>query len=168
VPFGQSRDILVRTTAPIGRLVLTGYETVVRATSTNTPGTFNDTIDRRYTGFLRLDKTATVINATGVGAATDAVPGADIEFAITYTNVTVGGGSADNVTLTASSITITENGNAAPNTWGTTTNQVAGSASDTNGGTITGDTAGSVLLTDAVPALGPGQTGTFKFRRRIQ
>ena len=166
VAFGASANVLVRVTAPAGLSVLTGYDVVVRATSTNTPSATNDTIERLYTGFVRFDKTATVINSTGVGGPTDAVPGAVIEYAITYTNISSAGGSG-NHTLTANNIVITENGSAVPSTWGTTTDHVVG-ASDTRSGVIVGDIAGSVLLTDTVTTLGPGQSGVFKFRRQIK
>lgn len=165
--FGTSGDILVRITAPAGRQVLLGYDTIVRATSGNTPAASNDTIDRLYTGFVSLTKTATVTNGTGVGGPTDPVPGAVIEYVITYTNVSSTGGT-NNSTITASNIVITENGTAAPNNWGSTTDQVVGSALDSNGGSITGDAAGSSLLTDTIASLGPGGSGTFRFSRRIR
>ena len=41
-------------------------------------------------------------------------------------------------------------------------------ASDTQGGMITGDFAGSTSLSDTIARLGPGQSGVFKFRRRIK
>lgn len=167
INFGQQADIVVRVTAPAGQTVLTGFKTVIRATSANTVANTNDTIDRLYTGFLQLTKTALVINGTGVGNATDAVPGAVIEYSIAYTNVSSSGGT-NNVTLTVSSLVITENGNTAPNNWGTTTDQVVGSASDTLGGTIAGDAAASTVLTDSVATLAPGQSGIFKFRRTIK
>lgn len=166
VNFGQDANIIVRVTAPSGSAVLNGFATVIRATSGNTPASSNDTIDRLYTGFLRLTKTVTVVNGTGVGGPTDAVPGALLEYAITYQNISSGGGT-NCVQLTATSIVITENGNAAPNNWGSTTTQVVGSASDTLGGTIAGDSAGSNLLTDSIPSLAPGQSGVFTFRRQI-
>ena len=62
---------------------MTGFSTVIRAVSGIDATKSNDTIDRLYTGFIRLDKTVVVNNTTGVGATTDAVPGADI----TYTTV---------------------------------------------------------------------------------
>jgi hypothetical protein len=167
VSFGQQANIVVRVTAPAGQTVLTPFQTVIRATSANTVANSNDTIDRLYTGFLQLTKTATVINGTGVGGATDAVPGAVIEYSITYTNISSSGGT-NSATLTVSSLVITENGNNAPNNWGTTTDQVVGSASDTLGGTITGDAAASTVLTDSVATLAPGQSGIFKFRRTIK
>ncbi|MFN2454800.1 MAG: beta strand repeat-containing protein [Pyrinomonadaceae bacterium] len=168
VPFNTTRDVLVKITAPAALSVLQGFDTVVRATSTNTPANYNETIDRIYTGFLRMDKTATISNTTGVGSATDPVPGAVITYTINYSNVSSSGGT-NNVQLTASSIVITENGTAAPNNWGTTTDQVVGSASDARpGATITGDAAGSTSLTDTVGTLAAGQSGTFTFRRRIR
>ena len=165
--FGGSADVLVRVTSPAGRSALTGFETVIRATSTTTPASFNETIDRLFTGFLRLDKTFTVTNGTGVGGATDAVPGAVIEYVITYTNIMTTGGT-NNSSLSITNLVITENGNTAPNNWGARTDQVVGSASDTRGGTITGDAAGSSALTDTVTSLGPGQSGIFRFKRTIK
>lgn len=167
VAFGASASVWVRVTAPAGIEVLRGYDTVIRATSTITPAESNDTINRLYTGFLQISKAATVINGTGVGGATDAVPGAEIEYVITFRNISTTGG-AGNAQLTATNIVITEDGNAAPNNWGATTDQVVGSASDSNGGTITGDAAGSTTLTDTVATLAPQQSGTFRFRRRIR
>jgi hypothetical protein len=166
IAFGSTADYQVEVTLPSGKTVLTGFETIIRATSGITSSATNDTIDRLYTGFVRLDKTATVANATGVGAATDAVPGAVITFAITYTNVSTTGGTG-NVTLNASNIVITENGSNAPNNWATYTDHVVG-ASDTLGGSITGDSAGSNVLTDTISSLSAGQSGIFSFKRQIK
>lgn len=166
INFGAQADYQVEVTLPAGKTVLTGYDTLLRATSGNTSSAKNDTIDRVFTGFLQLDKAATVSNATGVGGPTDAVPGAVITFAITYRNVTTAAGTG-NVDLTATNIVITENGNTAPNNWATYTDHVVG-ASDTRGGTITGDAVGSTLLTDTVGSLGPGLSGVFSFKRQIK
>jgi hypothetical protein len=167
--YGQEQNILVRITAPSGLAVLQdgGFSSVIRATSTTTPDSFNETIDRLYTGVLRMDKTATITNDTGVGGANDPVPGAVIEYTIVYKNIASTGGSG-NSSLTISNVVITENGNTAPNNWGSTTDQVVGSASDTLNGTITGDSVGSSALTDTIQSLAPQQTGTFKFRRVIR
>ncbi|CAN5126180.1 hypothetical protein BH18ACI2_BH18ACI2_19010 [soil metagenome] len=167
VAFGASANVLVRVTAPAGLSVMQGFDTVIRATSTNTPASFNDTIDRLYTGFLRMDKAAVVTNGTGVGGANAPVPGAEIEYVITYSNVSSAGGSGNSM-LTINNLVITEDGNTAPNNWGSTTDQVAGSASDSRGGTITGDAAGSTALTDTVSSVAPGQSGVFRFKRRIK
>ncbi|MDQ2936000.1 MAG: hypothetical protein M3R67_00670 [Acidobacteriota bacterium] len=166
ISYAGSSNYTVAITLPAGKTVLTGYDTVIRATSGNTNSSTNDTIDRVYTGFVRLDKVATVANATGVGGATDAVPGAVITFAITYTNVSSSGGT-NNVTLTATNIVITENGGTAPNNWATYTDHVVG-ATDSLGGTITGDAVGSTVLTDTIASLAAGQFGVFTFKRQIQ
>ncbi len=167
IPFGGSSNYTVSVTLPAGMVVLTGFETVIRATSSNTPASTNDTIDRVYTGFVRLDKTVSVANSTGVGGPTDSVPGAVITYTITYTNVSSSGGS-NNVTLTATNIVITEDGAALPvNNWATFTDHVVG-ATDSLGGTITGDVVGSNLLTDTIASLSAGQSGVFTFRRQIK
>jgi hypothetical protein len=166
IAFGGSADYQVDVTLPLGMTVLAGYDTVIRATSANTVTSTNDTIDSVYTGFVRLDKLASVSNLTGVGGLTDAVPGAEITFTITYTNVSSSGGT-NNVTLTATNIVITENGAALPNNWATYTDHVVG-ANDTLGGVITGDVAGSNLLTDTIASLVAGQSGVFTFKRLIK
>jgi hypothetical protein len=174
VAFGSSANFIVRVTAPSGSAVLQGFSTTIRATSGISSGQSNDTIDRLYTGFLKLLKSYTVINGTSVGGPTDAVPGADIEYTITYSNVSTGGGGAGCVDLVASNVVISEDGSAAPNNWAATTTQVLSPApSDSNGGTITdGSTNGAVtaattFLKDAAGTVNPGVSKAFVFRRRI-
>ncbi|HEX3559237.1 MAG TPA: hypothetical protein VHU19_08530 [Pyrinomonadaceae bacterium] len=176
VAFGASANFITRVTAPAGTAVLQsgGFSTTIRATSGITNTQKNDTLDNLYTGFLKLVKSFTVINGTGVGAATDPVPGAAIEYTVTYSNVSVGGGGAGCVNLVASSIVISEDGAAAPNNWAANTTQVTSPApSDSNGGTITDGntngavTAASTFLKDAAGTLNPGGSATFKFRRQI-
>lgn len=177
VAYGASANVIVRVTAPSGTAVLQagGFGITLRATSGLTGTQSNDTRDNLYTGFLKLVKTAQVFNSTGVGGASDAVPGADIEYTISYSNVSVGGGGAGCVNLVASNIVIDEDGSAAPNTWGSTTTQVTSPApSDSNGGTITdvatsgAVTATTTFLRDAAGTLNPGVTRAFVFRRRIK
>ncbi len=156
----------VRIALPAGLVVTTGFDTVIRATSANAPSVTNDTIDRLYTGFLRLVKTAVV--SGGSPAATDPVPGATITYAIVYTNVSSSGavaGAAGNVTLTASSIAITEDGTAGGNNWGTTTNHV--SASDSGTGIVTAN-GPNTAFDDAIALLAPLGTGTFTIVRTIK
>jgi hypothetical protein len=171
IAFGASANINVRVTEPAGNTVLTGYDTVIRATSTVTPASFNRTIDRLYTGFVRLDKSFSVSNSTGVGGATDPVPGAVITYDVNYANVSVGNGGVGCVNLTATSLVITEDGTFNPpvnlNNWAGYTDHVVG-ATDSLGGTITGDALGSSLLTDTVASLDPGQSGVFTFKRKIK
>jgi hypothetical protein len=184
VNFGATADYQVEVTLPSGKTVLTGYDTVLRATSANTNTENNETIDRVYTGFVQLTKTATVSNTTGVGAATDPVPGAQIIYSITYKNVSSApaGAGSGNVTLSASNIVVSEDVTPAPgntNNWASFTTMVlappaAWNPSDTLGGNITdGSTNGAVtavtsFLKDTVAGpLGPQQQGTFTFRRLI-
>jgi hypothetical protein len=176
VAFGASANVIVRVTAPANAPVLQdgGFNVVIRATSGVTPTESNDTHDNLYTGFLKLVKSVSVDNTTGVGGANDPVPGADLVYTIAYSNISVGGGGAGCVDLVASNIVISEDGNAAPNNWGTTTTQVTSPMpSDSNGGTITdGNTNGAVtaattFLRDAAGTLNPGVSRAFLFRRRI-
>jgi hypothetical protein len=164
IAFATSANINVRVTAPAGQTVLTGYDTQIRATSTVTPAAFNRTIDRLYTGFVRLDKAFTVANATGVGAATDPVPGAVITYNITYTNVSSSNGDANCVKLTASSLVITEDGLAAPNNWGTYT---ANSGSPSDSGSGTPAIVSATKYTDTMASVAPGASAVFTFKRSI-
>ncbi|MEJ7576620.1 MAG: hypothetical protein WKF74_06420 [Pyrinomonadaceae bacterium] len=181
---GATATVWVRVRAPLGIAVLAGYDTVIRAESINTTGQTNDTINRLYTGFMRMDKTATVINETPNGNGSDdpgpddAVPGADIIYDIVYTNISTANpaGNTTNSTLTASNIVITEDGNVGnadptnPNNWGDTTTHVS-AANTRNGnpdGTITGNAPLSTSYVVNPTPLAPGQTGTFTFRRRIK
>lgn len=164
IAHGSSSNINVRITEPAGQTVLTGYNTVIRATSGATPSASNNTIDRLYTGFVRLDKTYSVSNGTGVGGATDPVPGAVITYNITYTNVSTSNGDANCVKLTASNVVITEDGLAAPNNWGTYTTN-SGSPSDSGSGTVV--TVSATKYTDTIASLAPGASAVFTFMRSI-
>ncbi len=188
VNFGSTANYTVAVTLPSGKTVLTGYDTVLRATSGNTNTEYNETIDRVYTGFVQLTKTVTVFNETVVGngsddpGADDPVPGAQLIFSIAYQNVSSASGGAGNVTLSAFNIVISEDGTPGPgntNNWAGTTTMVLGppalwNPADTFGGNITdGSTNGAVtaitnFLKDTVAGpLGPQQSGTFTFRRLI-
>lgn len=164
VAYGASANIHVRITEPAGNTVLTGFDTVLRATSTVTPAANNRTIDRLYTGFVRLVKSYTVSNSTGVGGATDAVPGAVITYNITYENISTSNGDASCVKLTAQNLVITEDGLAAPNNWGTFTTHT-GTASDTGSGVVV--IVNATTYTDTVASLAPGVSAVFSFQRSI-
>ena len=185
VNFGSTANYTVEITLPAGKTVLTGYDTVIRATSGNTNTEYNETIDRVYTGFVQLTKTVTVFNETPVGngsddpGADDPVPGAQLIFSITYKNVSSTSGGAGNVTLSAHNIIISEDGVTSgtnTNNWAAHTTMVLGPGldpSDTLGGNITDGggnpvTALTNALKDTVAGpLGPQQSGTFTFRRLI-
>jgi len=164
INFASSANINIRITEPAGNTVLTGFDTIVRVTSGNTPAANNRTIDRLYTGFVRLDKASSVSNSTGVGGATDPVPGAVITYNITYTNISSANGDANCVKLTASNLVITEDGAAAPNNWGTYTTN-SGTPSDSGSGTVV--TVNATKYTDTIASLAPGATAVFTFKRSI-
>ena len=164
ISFASSANINVRITEPSGKTVLTGFDTIVRVTSGNTPAANNKTIDRLYTGFVRMDKTSSVSNSTGVGAATDPVPGAVITYDITYTNISSSNGDANCVKLTATSVVITEDGLAGTNNWGTYTTN-SGTPSDSGSGVVV--TVSATKYTDTVASLAAGASGTFTFKRSI-
>ena len=164
IAFGSSANISVRITSPSGKTILTGYDTIIRATSTATPSANNKTIDRLYTGFVRLDKASSVSNSTGVGGATDPVPGAVITYTVTYTNVSTSNGDANCGKLTASSVVITEDGLAGSNNWGTYTAN-NGTPSDSGSGTVV--TVSATKYTDTIASLTPGASAVFTFKRSI-
>ena len=165
IAFGASANILVRVTAPAGNVVLTGYDTIIRAASGITPAATNDTIDRTYTGFLRLDKTVRVLDAVG-GSVAPAIPGNFIEYTITYTNVATAH-VAGNPNLTATNVVITENGSLGTNNWASFTDYVAGTAVD-SGGTIDDTQGATGILKDTIASVAPAGTGTFKFVVKIR
>lgn len=155
--------------------------------------TQNATVDRVYTGFLRMVKDARILDANGAqvegfsSAPTTANirPGNIIEYRITYTNISTAPAGAGNRILAATNVVITEDGTVAPNNWATDqdgnliidTSNVVGTASVSNGSVTffpSGDQAGTTPTTDVtryVNTLGvivdPQATGTFVFRRRI-
>jgi hypothetical protein len=165
VPFGGSTNFTTAATAPAGTTVLTGFSTLLQARSLTSPASANRTLDNFFAGFVRLVKTATVINATGVGGATDPVPGAEIRYDVTFTNVANATFGVGNATLTAANVVITEDGSAAPNNWAANTTHIAATATL---GTVGDNAPLNTVFTDSVLALAPGTSGTFTVRRTIQ
>jgi hypothetical protein len=163
IAFKASATVRVRVTAPAGLKFLTGFDTVIRATSTLTPSATNETIDRLYTSFVKLEESTRILNPDGT---LQAKQGSVVEFLFSYSNVSTAAGVGSSI-LTAHNIVISENGNAAANNWAQKTEHLIG-ASDSAGGTIIGDRENSTSLTDIVTSLEPGQSGVFKFRRRIK
>jgi hypothetical protein len=121
----------------------------------------NETIDRVYTGFLKMLKESRVIPGTGPAvAATDAAfsvnpktpaPGNVIEYRITYTNISEAQAGTGNILLNASNVKVVEDGTLkvlptdTKNNWALDndgdgkidTSNVAGSARDSGASTIT-------------------------------
>jgi hypothetical protein len=131
----------------------------------------NTTIDRLYTGYVRMLKEVRVLAADGTtvlqdytaSPTTDNIRSGDIiEYRISYTNISTAGGTG-NVFLNANKVVITEDGtgnnSASPdNNWGLDndgnslidTSNIVGSAADSKGGNITffGGIAGTTPTVD--------------------
>jgi hypothetical protein len=58
VAYRAAATFMVRVTAPAGLKTYAGFDTVIRVTSTVNPSVTDETIDRLYTGFIRIDRTA--------------------------------------------------------------------------------------------------------------
>lgn len=109
-----------------------GYDVpIVAFVDSNTDGFFqsgtetnnNITIDRVYTGYVRLFKQSQIIrNGAAVTALDDtnkdARPGDIIRYVVRYVNFSTPVAGSGNVTLSASNLVITEDGSAGGNTWG--------------------------------------------------
>ena len=137
----------------------------MQAESQTSAGATNRTLDNFFAGFVRLVKTATVINGTGMGGPTDPVPGAEIRYDVNFTNVATPALGAGNIILSAVNLVITEDGSAAPNNWAATTNHIAASATV---GIVTSNAPANTFFTNNVASLAPGASGTFTVRRTIQ
>lgn len=94
--------------------------------------TNNITIDRVYTGFLRLAKQARILNGDGTvitgynspffitpttADSNQFLPGRIIEYQITYTNISTNTTGTNNAVANASRVFITEDGALSPNNW---------------------------------------------------
>jgi hypothetical protein len=162
------------------------YGDAVTATSGNDAAKNNVTIDEFFVGgFVKLTKT--VADAAGTSCATattfvistTANPGDCVQYTVAYVNVAPTGGTND-VTLNASSLVITENGNgtgttngtAYTNSWAANTSGLYAAPVDSTGGTLggyTGGTAvGSSTFTDTISALAAGASGNVTFKVQIK
>ncbi|MBW4688802.1 MAG: hypothetical protein KME40_27885 [Komarekiella atlantica HA4396-MV6] len=120
----------------------------------NIPDSQNTTIDRVYTGFLKLLKVSRVLQGTGPvvqgndGTFSTALkkpaPGNIIEYQIQYTNISNAQAGTGNVILNADKLVITEDGTQSPNNWALDndnntqidTSNIVGSAQDSGAATI--------------------------------
>jgi hypothetical protein len=166
VAYGATENYQVVVSLPTGKPVLTGFNTVIRATSGIDNTQVNETIDRLFTGFIQLQKAVSIENSDLTkGGANDPVPGAVLTYTITYRNIATSGGGAGCIRLTANNLVITENG-ADPisgNNWATYTTQ-NGTPTDSGTGVISVNGTATVI-TDTVgnvAAGAPAQTFTFK------
>lgn len=161
------------------------------------PGeTYNDTIDRVYTGFLKLVKESQILKGTGPDVkagdenfsttAKTPAPGNIIEYRVTYTNIsTPQSGSNNNGVANLTGIILTENGTSSSNNWALDNNgdgdidttHVYNTAKDPDGivtylnaNASVADTLGVYITTyidTIVGPLKPGQSGTFTFQRKL-
>ncbi len=120
----------------------------------NTSDSQNITIDRVYTGFLKLLKVSRVLQGIGPvvqgndgtfsTAPKKPAPGNIIEYQIQYTNISNAQAGTGNVILNADKLVITEDGTQSPNNWALDndsntqidTSNIVGSAQDSGAATI--------------------------------
>ncbi|MBD2362789.1 hypothetical protein H6G36_16640 [Anabaena minutissima FACHB-250] len=161
VPNGTNINYGVEVNLPSGTQLSTdigrGFPVPITAfVDDGTPGlgaetVRNTTIDRVYTGFLKLRKLSRILDANGqpvAGAdgqlsdtAKKPVPGNIIEYVIQYSNISEPQSGNGNIILNASNVVINENGVTSPNNWALDndnngqidTSNIVGSAIDTNG-----------------------------------
>ncbi len=185
---------------PAGTAQLKGYGVPITAfVDTNADGILdatepqNKTIDRVYTGYLKLEKQAQILDTDGVGVieaftatpTKKAAPGQMIQYKIVYSNISdVAPANSGSVALNAQNIVVTEDGVQTatnPNSWYTnsgsatvvTTHKPA-SAVDTNGGTITfggktnADPDISIYKDTIAGPLAPQTNGSFSFIRVVK
>ncbi|PPS43283.1 hypothetical protein [Chroococcidiopsis sp. TS-821] len=177
---GNTANYLVTIDLPANTPQLTGFPVPITAfNDINNNGAidtgtevFNTTINRLYTGFVRVVKESRILQGTGpaVVAGENAfsqtpknpAPGNIIEYRITYTNIseTAPSGSTGNVVLNASNLRIIEDGTTGGNNWALDSNSdgiidtsnVPATAVDSTGGTVTfaptGDVQGTTAATD--------------------
>lgn len=168
VAYNSTANYQVVVSLPVGKPVLTGFDTVIHATSGIDNTKTNDTIDRLWTGFIKLEKAVSVNNPDLTkGAATDPVPGATLTYTITYTNVATAVGGAGCVKLTANNLVITENGTTGGNNWATYTTQ-NGVPTDSATGVIGVNGPPVTIITDTVASIPAGTpSAVFTFKRTI-
>jgi hypothetical protein len=182
IPANSSVNYTVAVDLPAGTALSTdtnkGYPVPILAFSdTNGNGVLdlaeanNTTIDRVYTGFLKLLKQSQIIQSTGPalvgsdGTLSDSAktpsPGNIIRYAINYTNISTVPVGAGNVILDASKVIITDDGTgttSANNNWGKvitgtliSTSHVLSSAVDSGTGSVItffADATGSTPVTE--------------------
>ena len=86
----------------------------------------NTTVDRVYTGFVKMVKEARIVAAdgttviqdyTGAPASAGIIAGRFIDYRITYTNISSPAAGSGSVTLSANGLAINEDGTVLPNNW---------------------------------------------------
>jgi hypothetical protein len=190
---GSNVNYGVEIDMPSGSEQLKGFGVPITAfVDAGTPGldatdVQNTTIDRVYTGYLKLEKQAQISDAAGgiIEAFTatptkKAAPGQLITYQITYTNISEAApANSGSIALNAQKIKVVEDGVPSAtnrNNWATSTEHKSGSAVDSNNGTILFDNGSSNNNSPAVGVykdtvdgpLTPQQSGTFTFTRIVK
>jgi hypothetical protein len=190
VTSGSTATYKVVMTPPASATTFTPYVpngVAITATSGNDNTKTNATNDEFFVGgFVKLTKT--VADASGQPCATASTftanattvnPGDCVQYAVTYKNVAPSGGTND-LTLTASTIVLTEDGTASgttdgvayANNWAANSNGLYAAPVDSAGGTLGGysggTAAGSTKFTDTISSLAAGASGTVTFKVQIK
>jgi hypothetical protein len=215
VPVGGSVDYGVEIKLPIGTPQIKGFPVPITAFANGAPavaanpttGTAaiaavvgdntidptdaqNITIDRIYTGYVKLVKEAEVftLNANGTrnilssfatATGKKAEPGQYIEYRIKYSNISEASTGSPTVPgsvgLSANNLKIVENGATGGNTWGSNTQHKPASAEDSLGGSLlfenNAKTNGDLVVadySDTLNTLAPAAFGEFKFTRQVK
>lgn len=129
VPSGQVLDYTVTVELPAGTPQLNAYSIPIVAFINNNPADtfdeadraiFNIKIDRLYTGYLKLTKSATIYRGTTVITdLNDVRPGDIIEYTVTYTNISTPEAGTSTRILDANNVKVIEDGNSGTNNWAT-------------------------------------------------
>ena len=187
IPFavatGATQEYCVKYTPNASVQAFIASDITITATSVGDVTKTNATHDVLYAGgALAIFKSLAVTTCPGspfTGAVNGVVTGCTITYTLTVKNNSAAGAGAGNITFNASSLVITEDGTAAPNTWGTndangnpTTGGVTAVPSSSGLGTVTFTQVGSATATAAgdkgfKAAIGtapaPGASGTITF-----
>ena len=200
VASGTNRNYLVDLDLPDGTSVYRDYAIELMAfIDVNDNGILdgdepnNITIDRTYTGFLRVVKLSRLLDSSGTPlpgldgefntAPKTGLPGQIVEYIITYENISLPvvpqSGSRG---LTVTKFQILEDGNirnSSPNNWASLSSHVPGSAAASpptgttarivfnNGDRQNSDVDVSQYINTVTGSIAPQQSGSFSFRRRI-
>jgi hypothetical protein len=191
---GGKKNYTVQIDLPDGTPAIKGFPVKILAfidiNNNNIPDlkeAINTTIDRVYTGFIEVLKESRVLEATqqpvdganGIFSETPKPVKADqyIEYRITYTNISTPAVGNGNKPISAANFTITEDGNANPNNWGSLTTNAPGSATSSAGTITYSKLSGATVTTDPeavkyqnilTSPIEPGQGGTFTFKRKVR
>lgn len=212
LPAGQTADYTVTVNLPAGTSPNDEIPIPIVAfpddDPTNNAGftgetTNNITIERLYTGFMRLSKEVQILDENGViveafteNPTSEVRPGYQIEYRITYENISTPATGNGNTTLTGFDVRIIEDGNPVDNTipagdpqaqdvnnnWASFTDHEQNTSADQGTVEYFNSTNPNTPFTTADPVTGtqvdkyenevgqvdPGRTGQFQFRRRVQ